>query len=369
MASKRMIGLLCLAVLASAAGADTYHWQGGAGDWSDSNWWNETANLPDQGAPASTDEAYIGRHGTTGEDSDVTLDGTYTVTEGLRAGLMIGDRHSAQLTVGTGTSLTVNGLATLPSRTSEATTRLLNVSGGTLTVQNGATDGDFTMTSVHADDVATATVSAGTMTVQGVATIGFNGTGGDPGNTTLALTGGSFSCADDFAVYDSTVAFSGGEATFSDYVSLYGESTLSVTGDDATISLNSYLYFRTGSSADMEFTFDASGISIVDGAVRVYIYTGSEPTFTVDADALVGAQVGDEFVLLNYGLWRLDNITQTGSMADSITFVDAGSTITGDLVGDPDAKTVSYRITAVPEPATLSLVAMGAVAAIRRRRR
>ncbi len=126
----------------------------------------------------------------------------------------------------------------------------------------------------------------------------------------------------------------------------------------------------------MNYVSDGSGVSSLNMArLAVPDDAGSDPSFdlSVDADALLpGAQVGDEVLLIDYTGWRRNGINSDQPTGDSvlpyIDFNDLSSVIQGELVNDTDNTTVSYKITAIPEPASLSLMGIGMLLIARCRR-
>ena len=141
-------------ILAGPAFADAYHWEGGTGDWSDSNWFDQTTDTHNTTPPTPTDTVNIGNWATTGA-SDVTVDGTYTI-----AGFEMGNRKDTTVSIATGNSLTVTaGHVYLgSSRTNEARTSILNIAGGDLDL---STLGNVYLSDLNAGDITTVTISSG----------------------------------------------------------------------------------------------------------------------------------------------------------------------------------------------------------------
>ena len=165
----------------------------------------------------------------------------------------------------------------------------------------------------------------------------------DQGDTTFAISGGQFSC--NFTVQgDASVAISGGQ--FSDFTA-QGDATVAISGGQFSCNF----YAQTASTVDISggqlTTVDISG-----GQVNCSLHARGTGVLTFH---------GQDFIL-GTGLWlNGDEVLGTGILSGK-WFDDTPWTVT------ISENTAGATILAVPEPATLSLLTLGGLAVLRRRR-
>jgi hypothetical protein len=257
---------------------------------------------------------------------------------------------------GGGTNIGTNGLANvLLDWTTTATTSDLDFNGGsTLTIKtNLAVGGDFDFYSGSAHVVIeSGTVTAGddlkidneASTFRMISGSFENGT--DPGQTGyLNLTNS-----------DSRLEISGGSFTIEGYATIAG--TLQVSGDSAT----KILFGANGADVSLNNNVDIvlkdGGITTIEGGTGAMNLSG---TLTLWLHSEFTPTNGQEFDIVTSLGTRNGTFTDNLSGDWSIAYLDDV-----DVEGVP---TDIVRVTYAPEPATMSLLAIGGLALIRRRKR
>ena len=206
--------------------------------------------------------------------------------------------------------------------------------------------------------------------VQNGGTLNLNG-----GALTLTQTSGSNNTEKFFVNSGSTLNFVGGTHTINERIATYGasKSTIRVTGSAATINVHQQSFFN----ADMDFVFDANGISTFDSDSRlgfssstitidVSAYTGGDATFVLVDTELFGGTYANN----GGGFGTINTITNT-----AVNSWGGGYDVTYDqslfdgAPGDGFTGEITLTLTAIPEPSSTALLGLGALALILRRKR
>jgi hypothetical protein len=127
-------------------------------------------------------------------------------------------------------------------------------------------------------------------------------------------------------------------------------------------------FLSTSSSTPLSFTATAiggdalSGLQIISGDSVLGGWTFDAEGYTEGDPVYLSFEVGAGFSAAELSLWHLDDGEWTEYMPDDLTYDGqyASFTVTGFS---------GYGVTAVPEPATLALLAIGGLAMLRRRRK
>lgn len=188
----------------------------------------------------------------------------------------------------------------------------------------------------------------------------------------LNLNGGALSFADGNANTsplnignDAVLNITGGDHNLYGRVDIFGEGTIRVTGDAATIDLRQLV--KSGGPNTFEFIFDSTGVSSLDyysyfGAADQILYVDGSAYF----DAYTGPYVpgGTQFKLIETGnlsaQFQTANVTIAG-------LGEEGNTGYGYILTQ-DANDV-YLTVFVPEPSSAALLGLGGVALMLRRKR
>ena len=401
--SRTVVGVLAVALVLAVTGvarATAYTWIGGVdGDWNDTNNWSPAGSNPDTGA-GSSDTYDVGPGdslATTGFDfsGHITLDGaTLKITEynGLKGSL---------------TTTAAGGTVEFPTSGEPHITKGTwgATAGSTLTIKlgNATTDGGTGWNGIESWDNDTAFAGAGD-----IAIVKLN-PAGDSFLATLARI--------DMSAHTGTldlyasVSFRGSEPDFGDNqtimlhnVTLGGEgdigdgdegidATLAGTGtigevqnDSGYIGHSNKTFFFATTGKIAPGTADAAGTIAFNREADLTVASGTDLEFNIFA--------GGTFDQLTFDT---NSVFNNQTLADLFIEVEAGATLgTYDIItgggtyaspfasvtwSDGAAGTISYgtdliqiNLTeapagAIPEPATVSLLVMGAVGLIARRRR
>jgi len=347
---------------AIGAGGGTIEVSNPAGSLTISGAFSGSGNLSKAGAGALT----LSKDGSTINGLNVT-NGTMTVS---------GDTaFTGGITVGSGTTLTLTGTNTL--------------SGG-VTVNNGT----FVFNSVNALGVA-----AGNTTTLNGGTMRYTSTGSGSTGRAFALSGApTMDITTGKLTLGGTIGGSGGSLTKTGDGTLVLSGTQSYTGG-TTVSAGTLLLNGTysggavgvASNASLGGTGSATSVSNsgtlsagTSGTVGTFALSDLSGTGTIGVDLDGAAAAGSQIDRINVS-GALDltgatiNFNQLSAPVDgAYVFASYGSlTGTPTLLNVPTGYEVNFNynsgsqiaLTAVPEPAVLGLLAVGAVGLLRRRRR
>lgn len=235
-------------------------------------------------------------------------------------------------------------------------TAIVDISGGTFTSsnmylgdQNVATNMTITGGTVTTGEIRLSDVSADSTAT-----------------SSLAVTGGSLS-----ALQIGIGARSGGTGAgeliiggdavvnTTNHIFLRPNGTFTVDGSDATISLNRSggTGFEVVNDSVVNFTFDEGGISTVNIPNSTMRFSGPDGILNVDATAFEGTGTFD---LFTFGAGYFD----TGFT----TFGEENLAFANGLSGHVEYNPNSIQLVVVPEPAALSLLGLGGLGLLRRRR-
>lgn len=318
---------VCLALTGPSWG-DTWNGDGNGWDYNDGDNW--TADVVPDGVVAFIDGAY----------SAVLQDNVPNVSA-LRV------NGGADLTVKTGANLAVMGGLFEVGKAGSAGT-VLQEDGDISTSTGDLYLGD------DEDSHGTYTMKAGSLTVGDDMKIG------NESPAEFYMQGGTLdvddyigiACKDDVGAVG-LFEISGGSVTVGAEL-IVGDSntaTLRIIGDDATIECDIYQQFFAGSqNGILEIVLKGGGISTINCGSMLLA-----GTLDVTLDPSFTATAGD-----------YDIIVATGTRTGTFGTVNLPP---GDWTLNYVAGSETVRLTYVPEPATMSLLAIGGLALIRRRRR
>ena len=339
MSTTRRIALLFCAVVAittSSADAANYTWRLSTtpADWTSANWGDGT-NYPVTGDTATIGRRYYGNPATV----DVT-----------------GTEAASVVNMGTNDAASI-GTLNIKSGGSLALLYFLAGSPGTATI-NIEAGGEVTFTGSYHTTYIGQGGGTGTLDIEGSYSVGMLRIG-DTGIGRMYLHGnGSYTCDPTRTLYIGYDVGGDGLVEVSDSATLDGvnlfignnasaDATFRVVGGNATLSLSNVLDMDQGSGR-YEVHLDETGISTlaVTGQAR-FGATGG----IIAPTALAGAQA-DTYTVMTYASY-------------------SGTPVLEDPTGkwEMNVGATSLTLTYVPEPTALALLAVGSLAALRRRRR
>lgn len=342
----RALGASFLAVPTLTAADFLY--QGGNANWNGTNWRNSTTATDNVGPGVGTDNHNFGSFLNPGIPGVVTVDSA-VATNNLQA-----DRGTRTLDIVAGGIVTVNGQFRMENRANEASTLTTNMGGTSITVTN-----DFIMASLNSGDSTVFNLNSGTLQLNRGGSINAS-----VGSAALNIQGGSLSGAPTTGFTVNTngaINVSAGSVNLSGNLILNGGS-LNVTGDSAGLLQLGGANFQgltvNNSISQLNYVFDASGVSSLNMG-RLSFGNGISLNLSVNADALEGATVGQQILLLDYNEWRLNNVDQgTAPIVSQLVFTNTGTAITGTLVNDTASERLFYEVaTVIPEPSVYAALA------------
>ena len=167
---------------------------------------------------------------------------------------------------------------------------------------------------------------------------------------------------------DAVLNITGGDHNLYGRVDIFGEGTIRVTGDAATIDLRQLV--KSGGPNTFEFIFDDTGVSSLDyysyfNPANQILYVDGSAYF----DAYSGPYVpgGTQFNLIN-----TTNLFDGEFQASNITIVglgEEGNTGYGYILTQDQASDDIFITVFVPEPSSAALLGLGGVALMLRRKR
>jgi hypothetical protein len=343
--------VLLLAVMAGSAFAATVGtWYGSSagppytGSWSDT-YWNSARNL---GPPAPP--------GTVGDEVKLTRDDTVCTVNSI-----VGN---------------CNWTLSIGSVMTGAAARIGIVAGGSIGMKEirlgaGGTTGTTTITG-YLDQ------TGGTLNVYGDGDIYI----GRQGNAAGKIGVGYYTISGGTIVCDATTTTKGGlyVGGASGTEGMNGSiGTFTVVGDDASITMKKlYVGAQTVTrygTGNLEFKIDAGGVSpirLTDASSIILDQAGANSTANLVVSLLAAPPSGAIVLVEN---------TSTGAVSGTFDTLNGGSAIEGAPVtlsygGNNYDYTLTYAggiggndIVLIPEPATLALLGLGSLIAIRRRRK
>ncbi len=356
-----ILAIIVIATFASTANAarDVGWDGGGVGDN-----WTTAANWADDLGPVTGDSVRIGDSlvSTITVDSDISSGGSVAFEQ-----TRIGRVYDSTLNIAS-TGTMVTGFLNMlydespfpPGRTSS-----INLAGA-LTVSTWATLG-----ASQAGDSATLNITgSGTYVNGGLQDIGATG---NLGQTTINAGGASFSVNNFTDVKaGGTLSISSGTVSTDRDVRLYDGGTIRVVGSGATsitFADEGWEFFNLNNGGTLDFELGSDGSDPITAitAKILKVDTTQVTTLSVDDSALTGMSIGDKYVLMTYTNVYVNESPagdEAAALAAGLVY-DAGSY--GEIIVDADNNQILYEI--IPEPATMSLLGLGGLAMLVRRRR
>lgn len=299
------------------------------------------ANTFSGGVALLEDQLNINHGGSDGMSSAI---GTGTLT--LSGGVIVDNTSGNAVTLSTNNLQAWNGDFTFGG------TNSLDMGTGAVTINNNRTvtvnGSTFAVGAVGQDS------GTRTLTKAGVGTLALNGNNSYKGATninagTLLINGDS--TAANGAVTVAAAGTLGGSGIVGGTTALNG--TLSPGNSPGTLTFASALNVNNGST----YVFEAGDLTDVDGALDL------NDNWTLAVTGL-GFQDGGSVTLFTYG-----SLALSPDLSPTITLTGLGFTPTGTLtLSDNGSAIVLNGISVVPEPTSLTLLGLGGLALLRRRR-
>jgi hypothetical protein len=353
MMKRFFLVFLLLSFMASVANASWY-WLGTEDNlWSNWNNWSDGTVSPPASDHTDTERINIPQGTVTADESD-TMGYLHMSRELTPGNATVNLNSGATLNVSTGSSELVSVAY------SDNVTNNLNVSNGRLNVWRGTGLGEIRLNHVYNATCVGNLNLSGT----GIVDVEVLNKGERNGGGTFTGTGGTLIVRgeiDKFGKVSEGLGF------------FLGGSTLEVA--DWSNRLNPVGYIEIGNSQDTDLimaddstvVFDL-GVSTNNGGVggTDYDLIGSEGNFVLDGELqvnfLVAPDVGDY-----WDVWTV--VYDMGSYAGSGAFDTLPAGIVASLVDVGNGQLDTLRLTYVPEPATVILLGLGSLIAVRRRKK
>ncbi len=414
---RNFLTFLALAFVASASIASAQEWDGDAGnpgDWNDATNWvgdtlpgvggnvvvggavlpNATANISGSLSNPTINDFRIGADAAGGANGTVNQSAGSLTVQGWA---LIGIDSAAGNTGNTG-SLNLSGTAAFDvdvTQNGGAQEFHVGLGGGT-----GASNQGFVTVADQASlffprgYIGTNDGNTGTMTQTGgsVTANDWLSVGRDGGATGLyTMSGGTLTITNDGLTIGEnngatgTMDVSGSSIieTPNLQVGRFGggaEGTLSIDGSNVLLVTGNMRVggdaaAETDTTGNIEFIADANGVSAITATGDLLLNTGASVgssnlsvDLTADSDFALWGATGtlQEILLIDYAGALLGNFT--GLTEGSIVDIGGGKTATISYVGG-DGTDVVLQVFAVPEPSSMIVLGLGALALVSRRRR
>lgn len=305
-------------------------------NWNNATVSDGTFNLPAASVPDTT----VINGGKT-----IQVDSNVSVPAGLTR--INNTAGTATLEINSGGSLTTGAL----QLGNNGSTGILNVQGGVLTALGTMTLQAGGTTNISSGSFTNGSTGARTVS-NGDGTINLSGTG--------ILTSLGMAPTHLMQFNNANINISGA-STFNatgGQVALSSTTALTVNGSLATIQIDRLNLVNASRAATFNFNFDALGISTINNAAYMNL---SNATLNIDGSAYTGG--GGVFTLLDSSNFVV------GSESATTSITGFGPSYSAVLTQDTGASdSVFLTISAVPEPSSLGLLALGGLGLIRRQR-
>lgn len=366
---KRLIIVLLVSLMSSVASA-AWYWNGSASNsWADANNWNDGSGSPPSTIPHGDLESMRIPAGT------VTADMT-----DMMGYIMMGRTTTGMPAVGNVT-LNLNSGATLDVNNAgsgelvsvaytDGYTNNLNVSNGRLNVWRGNGAGELRLSHIYNSTcVGNLNLSGGIVDTEILNKGERNGGGNFYG------TGGTLVIRDEIDKFAKNSELSGAGGFFLGGATLEVAPVGSAIGEDYVGAIGK---IEIGNSQDTEFNMDGNSTLVLDlgdasgTAGTDWDLLTSWADFHIDGELIVRFAV-DPCYNDSWDVWKIhggDEGTYDGDGAfDTITISGSPSgTISTSWVTVTDGQDI-LRLTYVPEPATVILLGLGSLIAVRRRKK
>jgi hypothetical protein len=358
---KRLSFVLLVSLLMTSVGNAAWYWEGDVSNsWADANNWNDGTVSPPATIPHGATESMRVPSGTVTADMDDTMG--YLMMGRSSDGTGIGN-----VTVNLNSPVTLNvntGSTELVSVAYTAGyTNNLNVSNGRLNVWNSATTGELRLNHVYNSTcIGNLNLSGGIIDVVDL-NKGDRAGGGD-----FTGTGGTLIIRDEIDKF-------GKLSEDLSYGFKLGGSTLeAASGIAGTAYVGSIGNIEIGNSQDCDFIMSSGstivfdlGVSTNNGGVggTHYDYIGTEGDFYIDGTLVVRISgtpgVGDYWDVLSVEY-------DVGIYGGSGSFISLPANIVASVIDAGSGYVDTLRLTYIPEPATVALLGLGSLLALRRKK-